>query len=192
MSLDAVQQIHADLASEAKVRTRRGLVLLGLWVVATTALALGLGPRANLGPADVLAQAVAGGFVVLGAVVCFSPSLRFGRWSARAIGAIAVLSPLLAARAVGTSDSILGGTFACMGSIVAIGFVGLLVGRLVLGASRRRFGGAPMLQAVGAAMIGSLAVGLHCPMGDAAHLATHVVGAVVVVALLRRLILTES
>lgn len=192
MSVDAVEQIRADLGAEAKVRTRRGWLLLLFWGAAAVGLSLVLGVRGDLEPSDGLAQAVAGAFVLFGAVVSFSPSLRFGRWSARAIGVVAVLSPLLAAHALGDADTVLAGTLGCLGTIVAIGFVVLVVSRLLLGRTRRRFGGAPLLQGVGAAMVGSLAVGLHCPLSSAAHLATHAVGVLVVAALLRRLILTAS
>lgn len=192
MSVDAVDSIHADLAREAKARTLRGGLLLGVWVALAGGLTVALGLRADLAPGDALAQAIAAAFVLFGAILSVSPRLRFGRLSARAIGVVAVFSPLLAARTMGSSASILGATFACMGVISAIGLVTLVVARVVLGRTRRRFGGAPVLQGVAAAMVGSLAVGLHCPMSDAAHLVTHAVGVLIVASLLRRLILAES
>lgn len=190
MSVDAVAQIRADLKDEGRTRARRGWALLVIWCVAAAGLTVGFGLRPDLAPGDALAQGIAGAFILFGAMLAISPSMRFGPWSARAIGVVAVLSPLFAARALG-EGSILGGTFACMGIIAGIGFVALVVGRLVLGRTRRRFGGAPALQGVAAAMVGSLAVGLHCPLSDLPHLATHAAGVFIVVALLRRLILSE-
>lgn len=190
--MNAAEQIRADLASEAQVRSRRGYALLVAWAGAAATLAFILKPRPDLGPPDAMAQAIAAAFILFGASVSFSPNLRFGRWSARAIGVVAILSPLFAARALGAPGSVLSGTFKCMGVITAIGFVTLVVGRLILGRTRRRFGGAPLLQSVAAAMVGSLAVGLHCPMSDVTHLVTHAAGVFVVVALLRRLTLTET
>lgn len=192
MSLDAVDNIHADLARESKARTLRGWLLLAIWGAMAAGLTVALGLRPDLQPGDALAQSIAGAFVLLGAVLSMSPSLRFGGMAARAIGVVAVLSPLLAARAIGTSDGILGGTFACMGVISGVGLVTLVLARIVLGATRRRFGGAPVIQGVAAAMVGSLAVGLHCPMSDAAHLVTHALGVLIVASLLRRLIFAES
>lgn len=190
--MNAAEQIRADLASDAQIRVRRGWVLLVVWAAAAVGLAALLRPRPDLLPSDVIAQAIAAAFVLFGASVSFSPHLRFGPWSARAIGVVAILSPLFAARLVGDADTLLGGTLGCMGVITGIGFVTLILGRLILGRTRRRFGGAPLLQGVAAAMVGSLAVGLHCPMSEVTHLVTHAAGILVVVALLRRLTLTET
>ncbi len=190
--MDAAEQIRSDLGAQTQVRVRRGWMLLAIWSLGTLGLVFGLAPRPDLGPADAIAQAIAGTFIVFGASLAFTPSRRFGTWSARAIGIVAVLSPILAARALGNSDSVVAGAFACMGTVTGIGFVALVVGRLTMGRTRRRFGGAPLLQAVAAGMVGSLAVGLHCPMPDVAHLATHAAGVLVVVALLRRFTLPES
>lgn len=192
MSVDAVDQIRADLEGEARVRARRGWMLLGAWAVVATGVSVALGVRPDLAPGDALAQTIAGVFVLFGAVLSMSPSLRFGSISARAIGLVAVFSPLLAARALGNPGSILQETLACMGVISVVGLISLLVTRFVLGGTRRRFGGASVMQGVGAAMVGSLAVGLHCPVNDATHLVTHALGVVVVASLLRRLILSGS
>lgn len=188
---EAAEQIRAALAAENRVRVRRGGLLLVVWAGLAVALTLGLGPRAGLKPADALAGAIAGAFVLFGAATAFSPNLRFGAWAARAIGLVAIFSPLLAARAFETEGGVMVGTLGCLGTISALGLVALVVGRLFLGKTRRRFGGAPLLQGVAAAMIGVLAVGLHCPLTTVPHLATHAVGAVVVAALLRRLLLPD-
>ena len=45
--------------------------------------------------------------------------------------------------------------------------------------------------ALGAVVFGVLAVGLHCPLTEGWHLATHVVGGLVVAAVLRRLTLSS-
>lgn len=190
--MSAAEQIRSELGTQTKERVWRGWVLLALWTLGTVALVFLRPPREGLGPPDAIAQAIAAAFILFGASLAFTPGRRFGVWSARAIGIVAVLSPILAARALGNSDSVFAGAFACMGSITGIGFVALVVGRLTMGRTRRRFGGAPLLQAVAAGMVGSLAVGLHCPMPDVAHLATHAAGVFVVVALLRRFTLPES
>jgi hypothetical protein len=188
---DAAERIRADLAAEQRTRARRGGLLLVLWAGMAAGLTLGIAPRAGLQPADVLAAAIAGAFILFGAATAFSPNLRFGTWAARAIGLVAIFSPLLAARVLHDHDGPLLGSLGCFGTISALGFGALVVGRVALGGTRRRFGGAPRLQGVAAAMIGVLAVGLHCPLATLPHLATHVAGALVVAALLRRLLLSD-
>lgn len=190
MSVDAASQIREAMADENAQRRRRGVALLGLWGLGAAGLSVGLGPRTDFTPIQVLGFVLIATFLLFGTLTAFLPHLRFGTWTARGIAGIALLSPLFAARVAGSPDSALAGGFACMGTIVALGFGALVGGRLVMGAYRRRFGGALLLQGMAAAMVACLAVGLHCPMSDAAHLLTHVAGAVLVAAVLRRLTLS--
>ena len=92
-------------------------------------------------------------------------------------------------RSVGTLADL--GFNVSLTSEIPLALLALLAARLIQSDTRRRFGGAPLLQAAGAAMIGALVVGLHCPLDSLTHLSTHALGAGVVVVLLRRAVVGE-
>lgn len=159
-------------------RQRAGLLLL-LHAALVASAAVALGVRPTFAAQDALALALAGAFVVFGARMSAGPGVRLGRWSARAVAAVGILSPLLAARhlveAPGAPSSV-----QCLAMAVLLGFAALLTTRLVLGRHRRRTGGASRMQGVAAALAGAMVIGLHCPLDSALHLASHAAGAALV------------
>lgn len=187
--MEAVEKIRTDLANESRVRMIRAGLLLLLLSVMTVGFAVGTGLKTDLGAHDLLVAAVGIGFILFGTVVSFSPDLRFGRVSAAALGVVAVVSPTFAATKLAEDSGPAWGGLGCFATLSVLGVVGLVAARLVLGKTRRRFGGASQLQAVAASLAAATAVGLHCPGASFAHLATHAGAAAVLALLVGRFVL---
>ncbi len=185
-TINAATEIERDLALEAKARARRAWGWLVLLLVSCAGFAIATGIKPTLEAPDTLAAAVGLSFVLLGVAVSTSPQLRLGRWSARALLVMAAASPLLATLLEDEHAGV--GHWGCAGTIAGMSVVLLVVSRLLLGGLRRRFGGASELQAAAAVLAGTVAVGLHCQLGNATHLVTHA-GAAAIGILLGRLVL---
>ncbi len=185
MSMEVADQIRSDLAQESRSRAQRSIVLLALFAGLALSLIPVKGFRASLGPQDVLALTVALGFALLGISASASAHLRLAPAAAAALGVLAFLSPLLGATSIEPHLSGVG----CGLTLAGIGLVALVSARMILGRTRRRFGGATQLQAVACASTAALAVGLECPASDAVHLFMHAAGAVLVGAGLARALL---
>ncbi len=187
--VQAAQEIRADLAQESRVRHWRALALLVVFCASVAGFAIGTGLKADLAAHDLLVLSVAAGFVLFGVVVSFSPELRFGRWSAGAIALVAVISPTFAATYLSEAEGPAWGSLGCFGVLFVLGAVLTVATRVILGRTRRRFGGASQLQGVAAALAAALAVGLHCASGGLIHLATHAAAAGLLALGLGRLLL---
>jgi hypothetical protein len=185
--IDALQQIRRDLDETAKSRTRRGLVVTLLAVALMFAYPMSTGFRA----ADaqvVIAFAVTIALIALGVINAFAPAIRIGTPAAVALMSIALLSPLITADSFDFDLDRLRGALPCAMFIAIFGVLALIATRAVLADRRRRFGGASELLAVACAMIGAVAVGLHCPVSSIGHLAGHIAAALVVTLVARRLV----
>ncbi len=182
---DPRAEIHAALADERGARNRRVAALSLILLVCAAALPVLTGLR-TIEPQLSLAALVAAAAVALGIAAAVLPRLRLAPSTRALLTAVGCLSPLLAATSLlATPPADFGAAGATCGFIVlGIGFGGLVATRTVLGRHRRRFGGAPQLLALAAAMVGALGVGLHCPVSSAAHLGHHVWGALAVLVLL--------
>lgn len=187
--MEAAQQIRSELATESKTRFRRALLMLVVLLITAVGVAVGTGLKATLGPQDLLVAALGAAFVLFGTVISFSPDLRFGRWAAAGLAAVAVATPTFAATLIAEANGPAWGMLGCFVMIFAVGAVAVVVTRLVLGTTRRRFGGASRLQAVAAALAAAVGVGLHCPASSFAHLATHALAAALIVGVVGRFVL---
>ncbi len=187
--MEAARQIRSELATEAKTRGRRAFLMLAILTAVAVGLALGTGLKASLSPRDLLVAAVGVAFMLFGTVASFSPDMRFGRWAAAGLAAVAVATPTFAATAFTEASGPAWGMLGCFVMIFAVGAVAVVMTRIALGATRRRFGGASRLQAVAAALAAAIGVGLHCPASSLAHLATHAIAAALIVDVVGRFVL---
>ncbi|MEQ9502594.1 MAG: hypothetical protein RIT81_37330 [Deltaproteobacteria bacterium] len=187
--MEAAREIRNELATEARTRGRRALLLFAILFAMMAGVAFGTGLKSQLGPQDLLVAAVGAAFVLFGAVVSFSPDLRFGRWAASGLALVAIVSPTFAALYLEEVEGPAWGKLGCFTTIVAVGVVAVVMTRLVLGSTRRRFGGASRLQAVAAALAAAVGVGLHCEGASLLHLVTHTLAAAVIVGVVGKLVL---
>lgn len=193
METSAFDRIHAELETEARIRTIKTSLLFATLIGILGIYAGKYGLRSVTAPQDLLAQVLVTGFGLFGVVMLVQPGLRLGPWTARGLAGLALVSPLLAMNTIGTPDALVGprAYYGCTLSIAVGGLVGLLLMRGLLGVSRRRFGGANLMQGVSAAMTATLGMGLSCPRLDGTHLVTHVLGAALVVVVFRPLLLNR-
>lgn len=189
MTVEAAHQIRAELEDESRTRTRRALMLLVVFAAMIVGLAFGTGIKPDLSAHEMLVFTVAIGFVLFGIVVSFSPDLRFGRVAAAALTLVAVITPTYAATHLAEASGAPWGMLGCFPRVLALGVVALVATKVILGRTRRRFGGASLLQATGASLAAAVVVGLHCPASSLAHLATHAFGAGLVALVVGRFVL---
>ena len=173
--MNVTDQIHADLERQQQSRRTRTMIAGAVVSALVLAFVVITKPAEHLEALDIFTAAIIGVFAIFS--LSATKSLRFGPWLAAGVALIGVATPWLATRALG--DSIVG--WGCAISVVALGGTCLLAMRLILGRHSRRFGGAPTLYGLCASLAALLGVGLHCPLATSAHLATHVLGAMVLV-----------
>lgn len=182
-------QIHSELAAARRSRNLRVALLALSFAVAAALLPTLKGVRAIAAP-GLAASVVAGAGVALGLLAAVTPSLRLSDGRVRLVALLMSASPLIAASSLLANPAADFGMkgVKCGLIIAALGSTAVLLTRVILGPHRRRFGGAPTLLALAAAMVGALGIGLHCPISSLAHLGHHVWGAALIIGLISPMI----
>ena len=186
--------------TDAKVEIRRSLEVEGrerVWRSVAWVLTLGAGVSAmavargvsNTGPQHLAEYGLALAVIAASIAVSATPRLRLGPLLIAGIAALAVLSPLIVATRLTAGEEGWRPALACGTIITLMGAAALGITAVVLGKTRRRFGGASILQGLAAALAAATGVAFQCPGSSAVHALSHMIPIAVVAVLLRRFLL---